>query len=66
VKISDCITQLQGLLKKHGDIQCESDCPYCTRSFRVNYVAIAPETVRLNHASVDGPVGTRGAASPPK
>jgi hypothetical protein len=57
--ISQCIERLEALKKKHGDIQCESDCPYCNRSFVVGYVAIAPETVRLNNRSIDGPVGTR-------
>lgn len=59
MKISDCISKLQVLLKKHGDIQCESDCPYCNRNFPVNVIAVAPETIHLNHRSVDGPVGTR-------
>jgi hypothetical protein len=59
VKISACIERLVHVKKKHGDIECESDCPYCGRSFRVGVVAVAPETVRLNHQSIDGPVGTR-------
>lgn len=59
MKITDCVAALQRVLKKHGDIQCESDCPYCGRSFPVGVVATAPETVRLNHREIDGPVGTR-------
>ena len=61
MKISECIERLQKLKAKHGDIQCESDCPYCNRSFHVGVVAIAPETIRLNADSVSGPVGTRAA-----
>jgi hypothetical protein len=59
VKVSACIARLQRVLKEHGDIACESDCPYCNRSFTVGVVAIAPETARLNHQEIDGPVGTR-------
>lgn len=59
MKITDALAQLQRVLKKHGDIQCESDCPYCGRSFFVGVVAVAPETVRLNSREIDGPVGTR-------
>jgi hypothetical protein len=59
MKISDCIARLQNVLKKHGDVQCESDCPYCNRTFVVGVVAVAPETARLNHRESDGPVGTR-------
>jgi hypothetical protein len=61
MKISDCIAQLQRVLKAHGDIQCESDCPYCGRSFVVTICAVAPETARLNQKETDGPVGTRPA-----
>lgn len=59
MKISVCIQRLEQVLKKHGDIQCESDCPFCNRSFPVGVVAIGPETVRLNKQSIDGPIGTR-------
>jgi hypothetical protein len=59
MKVSDCLARLQQVLKKHGDINCESDCPYCGRSFVVGVVATAPETARLNHREIDGPVGTR-------
>lgn len=59
MKISACIERLVRVQKKHGDVECESDCPYCGRSFSVCVVAVAPETVRLNHQSIDGPVGTR-------
>ena len=59
MKITDAIAWLQAVLKKHGDVQCESDCPYCGRSFHVGVVAVAPETARLNQREVDGPVGTR-------
>jgi hypothetical protein len=58
MKVSECIARLENVLRKHGDVQCESDCPYCNRSFVVG-VATAPETVRLNHRESDGPVGTR-------
>ena len=59
MRISACVIALQLLLKKHGDIQCESDCPHCGRSFAVGVVALGPETARLNHRESDGPVGTR-------
>jgi hypothetical protein len=59
VKISECIKRLESVKAKHGDIECESDCPYCGRSFHVGIVAVAPETVRLNGREIDGPVGTR-------
>jgi hypothetical protein len=59
MKVTDCIAGLQQVLMTHGDIQCESDCPYCNRSFVVGVVAVAPETARLNHRESDGPVGTR-------
>jgi hypothetical protein len=62
--ISKCLALLQRVLKQHGDVQCESDCPYCGRSFVVGVVAVAPETVRLNHREVDGPVGTRVEREP--
>jgi hypothetical protein len=45
--ITECIARLQFLLAKHGDIECESDCPFCGRSFIVGAVVIAPETARL-------------------
>jgi hypothetical protein len=59
MKISECIAKLESVLQLRGDIECESDCPYCNRSFHVGIVAVAPETARLNGRSVDGPVGTR-------
>jgi hypothetical protein len=59
MKVSECIVRLQKILERQGDIQCESDCPFCNRSFVVGVVATAPETVRLNSQSIDGPVGTR-------
>lgn len=59
MKVTDCIMRLQQVLKAHGDVQCESDCPYCNRSFVVGVVATAPQTARLNHRESDGPVGTR-------
>lgn len=61
MKISDVIARLEAIRAKHGDVQAETDCPFCTRSFSVGVVAVAPETVRLNHRSIDGPVGTRVA-----
>jgi hypothetical protein len=48
--INECIERLIQLRGKHGDIQCEVDCPHCGQSFRVGVVAVAPETVRLNKA----------------
>ena len=48
MKISECIRRLEVVKKNNGDIECESDCPYCERSFPVGIVAVAPETVRLN------------------
>lgn len=59
MKISAVIKKLTTILQDKGDIECESDCPYCNRSFHVGTVAVAPETARLNHTSVDGPIGTR-------
>lgn len=62
MNITKAIARLQGVLEKHGDIQCESDCPYCGRSFVVGVVAIGPRTARLNQREIDGPVGTRKEA----
>lgn len=59
MKVSECIARLKLLLSKHGDVECESDCPFCHRSFRVGIVVVAPETARLNSRIIDGPVGTR-------
>jgi hypothetical protein len=63
MKVSECIAFLERLKQKHGDVQCESDCPFCQRSFVVGVVAVAPETVRLNQRSIDGPIGTRLAGA---
>lgn len=58
MKISAVIQRLTAVKAKHGDVECESDCPHCGRSFPIGIVAVAPETVRLNQRGIDGPVGT--------